>query len=87
MNLNIFVNGIKISIPEGTTLKDIMNRFFRARCEFVISINSDFVQDKRGDEIVLNENDKLRVIAYSRHSYQPQKRTVFKDENEKEKKI
>ena len=85
MNINISVNEININLPENSTLKDIMDKFFRARCEFIININSESVQSNKFETILLKENDKLQIIAYSRHSYSQQRRTIFKEEKEETK--
>ncbi len=83
--INITINEINMSVPANATLKDIMDKFFRARCEFVVNINSEFIKNKDQKSVSLKNNDKLQIIAYSMHNYQPQRRTIFKEEKEKSK--
>ncbi len=85
MSFNIFINKIKVTLPQGATLKDIMNKFFKARCEFIININSEPLKNNKFETVILKENDNLQIIAYSRHSYSPEKIITFKEEKEKTK--
>jgi len=85
MKFEIFINGIKIDLSEGATLKDVMDKFFRSRCEFLISLNSESIKTKKFDEISLKENDNLQIVAYSRHSYSPKEIESWTKIEEKEK--
>jgi sulfur carrier protein ThiS len=80
---NITVNGIKVPLTKTTTIFDIIEKFFRSRCEFIIKLNSEMIQTNKVKEIFLSDSDDLQIVAYSKHCYQAQKRTVVKD-NEKE---
>ena len=79
---NVTVNGLKMPIPEKSTVKDIISKFFDLRCEFLVSRNSKPIPSHRYQLCRIKENDILQIITYSKHCYQLHKRTIFKPEKE-----
>lgn len=77
------VNGLKVPIQENSTIKDIIEKFFDLRCEFLVSRNSKPVPSHRYQLCRVKENDILQVITYSKHCYKIHKRTIFKPETQK----
>lgn len=77
------VNGLKMPLPENSTVKDVIEKFFDLRCEFLVSRNSKPVPSHRYQLCRVKENDILQVITYSKHCYKIHKRTIFKPETEK----
>lgn len=76
------VNGLKIPISEYSTIKDIIERFFDLRCEFLVSRNSKPVPSHRYQCCRIKENDILQVVSYSEHCHKIHKRSIFKPEKE-----
>lgn len=74
------VNGLKMPLPENSTVKDVIEKFFDLRCEFLVSRNSKPVPSHRYQLCRVKENDILQVITYSKHCYKIHKRTIFKPE-------
>ena len=79
--INIFINEIKIPLAAKSSIKDIIMKFFHTQSEFIVSVNAKIIQNSEYNSFLLKENDKLQVIAYSEHIYQPHKRTIFKQDN------
>lgn len=77
------INGLKVPVQENSTIKDIIEKFFDLRCEFLVSRNSKPVPSHRYQLCRVKENDILQVITYSKHCYKIHKRTIFKPETEK----
>lgn len=75
---NITVNGLKMPIEEKSTIKDLIEKFFDLRCEFLISRNSKPIAPHRYQVCKIKENDILQVITYSKTCYRLHKRTIFK---------
>lgn len=79
------LNGLKIPVDEKTTIKDVIDKFFDARCEFLVSKNYKPVPANKYQTCKIKENDILQIVTYSKHCYKLQKRTIFKPEkNEQE---
>lgn len=76
------VNGLKMPVPENSTVKDIIEKFFDLRCEFLVSRNSKPVPSHRYQLCRIKENDILQVITYSKHCSQIHKRTIFKPQED-----
>ena len=74
------INGLKVPVQENSTIKDIIEKFFDLRCEFLVSRNSKPVPSHRYQLCRVKENDILQVITYSKHCYKIHKRTIFKPE-------
>lgn len=72
------VNGLKIPLGENMTIKDIIEKFFDLRCEFLVSRNSRPIPSYRYNTCRVKENDILQVVTYSKHCYKLNKRTIFK---------
>ena len=77
---HITINGLKIPIPEQSTIKDIIAKFFDIRCEFLVNRNSRPVQSHRYQLCRVRENDNLQIVTYSKDSYKIHKRTIFRPE-------
>jgi len=77
------VNGLKMPLPENSTVKDVIEKFFDLRCEFLVSRNSKPVPSHRYQLCRVKENDILQVVTYSQQCYKIHKRTIFKPETEK----
>lgn len=77
---NVTVNGLKMPIEEKSTVKDVIEKFFDLRCEFLVSRNSKPIPSHRYQLCRIKENDILQVITYSKHCYKIHKRTIFKPE-------
>lgn len=78
------VNGLKIPLgEEKLTVKDIIEKFFDLRCEFLVSRNSKPVPSHRYQLCRVKENDILQVITYSKYCYKIHKRTIFRPEQNK----
>lgn len=76
------VNGLKIPLGESLTIKDIIEKFFDLRCEFLVSRNSKPVPSHRYQLCRVKENDILQVVTYSKFCPKIHKRTIFKGVNE-----
>ena len=79
--INVFINGIKIPLAAKSTIKDIIRKFFSIEAEFIVCVNSKTIPYPEFNTYFLQNNDDLKVITYSEHSYKPNKRTIFKNEN------
>lgn len=77
------VNGLKVPISENSTIKDIIEKFFDSRCEFLVSKNSKPVPASKYQTCKIKENDILQVITYSKYCYKIHKRTIFKPKEDK----
>lgn len=80
---NIFVNGLKFPVQKKSTIKNIIEKLFDLRCEFLISINSKAIPYSEYESYILKENDNLQIVTYSKCCYKLHKRTIFKPEAEK----
>ena len=88
-NTNITVNGLRVPIPEKSTIKDVIEKFFDIRgalgrdadFELLVSRNSKPVASHRYAICRVKENDILQVISYSKQSYRIHKRMIFKPES------
>ena len=78
---NITINGLKVPVPEKSKVKDIIEKFFDLRCEFLVSINSKPIPENKFESRLIRENDNLQIVTYSKYCYKLQKRTIFKPEN------
>ncbi|MDD3420431.1 MAG: hypothetical protein PHE78_07545 [Candidatus Gastranaerophilales bacterium] len=81
----ITINGIKISLIKEKTVFDIIEKFFRSRCEFLVELNSQPVQINKIKEIYLSNSDELKIVAYSKNYYSVPKRTIVSKDKEKQK--
>lgn len=79
---NITVNGLKMPIEEKSTVKDVIEKFFDLRCEFLVSKNSKSIPVHRYQMCRVKENDILQIVTYCKQCYQIRKRTIFKPEGE-----
>lgn len=79
---NITVNGLKMPIEEKSTIKDLIEKFFDLRCEFLVSRNAKSIPTHRYNTCKIKENDILQVITYSKFCPKIHKRTIFKGVNE-----
>ena len=77
------INGLKVPVQENSTIKDIIEKFFDLRCEFLVSRNSKPVPSHRYQLCRVKENDILQVVTYSQQCYKIHKRTIFRPETEK----
>lgn len=75
------LNGLKIPVDEKTTIKDVIEKFFDSRCEFLVSKNSKPIPVNRYHTCKIKENDILQVVTYSKYCYKLHKRTIFKQED------
>lgn len=82
---NVTINGLKMPIPEKSTIKDIIEKFFDLRCEFLVNRNSKPIPNCRYHICKVKENDILQIITYSKHCYKLPKRTIIKKEKKKGK--
>lgn len=82
---NIMVNGLKLPIEEKSTVKDLIEKFFDLRCEFLVSRNSKPIPPHRYTSCRIKESDILQVITYSKHCYKMRKRTIFKPSTQNDK--
>lgn len=83
---NVVINGLKMPLPARSSIKDVIQKFFDLRCEFLVSINSKAIPVHKFETIRIKENDNLQVVTYSKYCYKLHKRTIFKKETlEKEK--
>lgn len=73
------VNGLKMPLPENSTVKDIIEKFFDLRCEFLVSRNSKPVPSHRYQLCRVKENDILQVVTYSKFCPKIHKRTIFNE--------
>lgn len=78
------LNGLKIPVDEKTTIKDVIEKFFDSRCEFLVSKNSKPIPANKYGTCKIKENDILQVVTYSKYCYKLQQRTIFKPENSSE---
>lgn len=77
------INGLKVPVSdEKMTIKDIIDKFFDLRCEFLVSRNSKPIPVNRYHTCRIKENDILQVVTYSKFCPRIHKRTIFKDEQE-----
>lgn len=74
------LNGLKIPVDEKTTIKEVIDKFFDTRCEFLVSKNSKPIPANKYATCKIKENDILQVVTYSKYCYKLQKRTIFKPE-------
>jgi len=79
---NVIINGLKILLPERYSVRDIMEKFFDLRCEFLVSVNSKPVPNINYDSRLIRENDNLQIATYSKYAYKLNKRTIFRPESE-----
>lgn len=79
---NITINGLKVPVPEKSTVKDVIVRFFDLRCEFLVSVNSKPFPASKYATRTIKENDILQVVTYSKCCYKLSKRTIFKPEKD-----
>lgn len=82
---NVTINGLKMPIPEKSTIKDIIEKFFDLRCEFLVSKNSKPIPTCRYQICRVKENDILQIVTYSKYCYKLSKRTIIKKEKKKGK--
>jgi len=75
---NVVINGLKMPVNEESNVKDIIEKFFDLRCEFLISVNSKAVPINNYESKQVKENDNLQIITYSKECYKLHKRTIFK---------
>ncbi len=80
---NVTVNGLKMPIAEKSTIKDIIEKFFDLRCEFLVSKNSKPIPNHRYQICRVKENDVLQIVTYSKHCYKLNKRTIIKEQKRK----
>lgn len=78
------LNGLKIPVDEKTTIKDVIDKFFDSRCEFLVSKNFKPIPANKYSTCKIKENDILQVVTYSKYCYKLQKRTIFKPEKSQE---
>lgn len=76
------VNGLKMPLPENYTIKDIIEKFFDLRCEFLVSRNSKPIPSHRYQLCRIKENDILQIVTYSKRHYHIQTHTIFKKEQD-----
>lgn len=76
------INGLKVPVQENSTIKDIIEKFFDLRCEFLVSKNSKPVPSHRYQLCRVKENDILQIVTYCKNCYIIHKRTIFKGANE-----
>lgn len=79
---NITINGLKVPVPEKSTVKDVIEKFFDLRCEFLVSVNSKPLPESKYMTRTIRENDILQIVTYSKYCYKLQKRTIFKPEKD-----
>lgn len=77
---NVTVNGLKIPLSKKSTIKDVIEKFFDLRCEFLVSRNSKPISNSRYQLCKVRENDNLQIVTYSKNYYKMQKRTIFKQQ-------
>lgn len=82
---NITLNGLKIPLPEKSRIKDVIEKFFDSRCEFLVSINSKPIPNNKLESFSIKENDKIQIITYCKKCYKLNKRSFFKTENNNDK--
>lgn len=80
---NITINGLKVPIPEKSTIKDVIEKFFDLRCEFLVNLNSKPLPERNYMTRTIRKNDILQIVTYSKYCYKLQKRTIFKPSDEK----
>lgn len=78
---NITLNGLKMPIPEKSKVKDVIDKFFDSRCEFLVSVNAKPLPNNKYDSLTIKENDRIQVVTYCKRCYKLQKRTIFKPED------
>lgn len=79
---NITINGLKAPVSEKSTVKDVIDKFFDSRCEFLVNVNSKPLPESKYMTRTIRENDILQVVTYSKYCYKLQKRTIFKPEKD-----
>lgn len=79
---NITINGLKVPVQEKSTVKDIIEKFFDLRCEFLVNVNSKPLPESKYVTRTIRENDNFQIVTYSKFCYKLQKRTIFKPEKE-----
>jgi len=75
---NIKINGLKVPVWEKSTVRDIIEKFFDLRCEFLVNVNSKPLHESKYATRAIKENDNLQIVTYSKYCYKLQKRTIFK---------
>lgn len=78
------LNGLKIPVNEKTTIKDIIEKFFDTRCEFLVSKNSRSIPSNKYHSCRIKENDILQIVTYSKYCYKLHNRTIFRQEDNNE---
>lgn len=81
---NVVINGLKMPVNEEASVKDIIEKFFDLRCEFLISVNSKAIPANNYESKLVKENDNLQIITYSKECYKLHKRTIFRKEKTEE---
>lgn len=76
---NVIINGLRMPIPEKSTIKDIIEKFFDLRCEFLVNKNSRPIPNHRYQICRVKENDILQIVSYSKYCYKLSKRTIIKE--------
>lgn len=79
---NIMVNGLKVPIEEKSTIKNLIEKFFDLRCEFLVTRNAKPIPPYRYTSCKIKENDIFQVVTYCKHCYKIHKRTIFKEAND-----
>lgn len=78
---NITLNGLKLPLNEELKIKDVIEKFFDSRCEFLVSINSKPVANNKFESLKIKDNDRIQVVTYCKNCYKLHKRTIFKPED------
>lgn len=80
--VNIFLNGLKMLIPEKSSVKDILERFFNPHCEFLVCANSKALPNKNFSKFFIKENDCFQIITYSKQAHNLYQSYISKTDNE-----
>lgn len=75
------VNGLKVPLGESSTIKDIIEKFFDIRCEFLVNRNSKSISANKYHTCKIKENDILQIVAYSKYCYKLRGHSIFKPDD------
>jgi len=63
--ISLTINGKKVEVPSGQTIKDVLLKYFTDESEFVVKRNSSIIIFDF-NRIPVEENDVIEVISYNK---------------------
>jgi len=61
-SIEITVNGMKEKVPQGSTIKDLIEHFKEEDIHLIVEMNGSFVYPQDYSKIVVSEGDRIEFI-------------------------